>query len=94
MAKFKRLGSSCKFMFFSCWRVAFTSKNLYIRAYKYVIIYNLKCSRHFEATLLVGEGASPATTQLWFIAWRAQSQGHEEPGDFLMEVAKENIIFV
>lgn len=65
-----------------------------MRAYKYIIIHNLKRSRHFEAALLVGEGASPATTQLWFIAWRAQSEGQEEPGDFLMELAKKTSLFV
>lgn len=60
-------------MFSSGGGVAFTSQNLYIRAYKHIITQNLKCSRHFEVTLLVGEDASPATIQLGFIAWRAQS---------------------
>lgn len=50
-----------KFMFLSCSRVAFTSKNLYIRTYKYIITHDLKCSRHFEAALPAGEGVSPAT---------------------------------
>lgn len=57
-----------KFMFLSCGGVVFASKNLYIRAYKRIITHNLKCSRHFEAALLAGEGVSPATTQLRCLA--------------------------
>lgn len=94
MVKVRRSGSWFKFMFSICGRAAFISQNLYIRAYKHIITQNLKCSRHFEVTLLVGEDASSATTQLGFIAWRAQSRGQEEPRDFLVEVAEENLIFV
>lgn len=80
-------------MFFGCWRVDFTSKNLHTRGYKYIIIQSLKRSRHFEAALLVGEGA-PATPAPCSAAWRAQYEGWEEPGDFMMEAAEENISFI